>query len=124
VSLVLCVAYPFSVQTEVRYSNPVRPVPPGFVGTKYAVRVLGWESVWHASPPWNVRLMGVSLDLDYLAWAALAVLPCVWGASQASSRVRRLARLRIGLCPACGFDLRATPGRCPECGAVQKGRAT
>ena len=46
--------------------------------------------------------------------AALAVLPAV---SVLRWR-RRRRRLLSGLCPSCGYDLRASPGRCPECGAA------
>jgi hypothetical protein len=53
------------------------------------------------------------------AWliALLSILPPA-GLLYPAHRRRR--RKRAGLCAACGYDLRATPGRCPECGASPK----
>jgi hypothetical protein len=55
---------------------------------------------------------------DWSLVAALAVLPAIFAFRQIRAVRRRRRRSRLGLCPACGYDLRASPGRCPECGAV------
>jgi hypothetical protein len=56
------------------------------------------------------------------AWvvvAASAPLPLVWLAGRVRAAVRALRRRRFArgnFCASCGYDLRASPGRCPECG--------
>jgi uncharacterized OB-fold protein len=55
----------------------------------------------------------VTIPAVYLA-LPLSILPATWFVKRL--RQRRLAG--AGRCAKCGYDLRASPGRCPECGAV------
>jgi hypothetical protein len=59
------------------------------------------------------------------AWSVVGVLAAVAMLSARPWRWRALRRMSKGLCPNCGYDLRATPEkgaalleRCPECGTV------
>ncbi len=48
-------------------------------------------------------------------WGSLAAVQTVIVA-RAVQRHRADTRRADGLCASCGYDVRATPGRCPECG--------
>jgi hypothetical protein len=54
----------------------------------------------------------------WLLVIASGVLPAAW----LRKRMRRSGH--HGLCASCGYDLRATPGRCPECGTQVSGTPT
>jgi hypothetical protein len=47
----------------------------------------------------------------------LAIAPVCWSLTRFRQNVKR-RRCREPKCGVCGYDLRATPERCPECGAL------
>lgn len=59
----------------------------------------------------SLQLSVVTIPFYFITPLAAAT-PVAW---LISYRRRRRAD-RLGLCPRCGYDLRATPDRCPECG--------
>jgi hypothetical protein len=93
---------------------------PDFMGDKPVWGGFKWSgSTYMEAGRTRPRAYGWQVVVPYWAlFAVTASLPLGWGWRW--QRRRRLAA--FGHCAACGYDLRATPDRCPECGAVPAGR--
>jgi hypothetical protein len=74
----------------------------------------GFWFEWQHTPSLVWRELMVPFWLPALL---TAVLPLVWLRRLNRQRVRR-RRAALGLCASCGYDLRASAGTCPECGAA------
>ena len=70
------------------------------------LETLGW---------WLLRIPYWFIAVAFGAWP-LAVAGSVSRRQLVRRRLRRAAER--GVCPVCGYDLRASGGRCPECGSV------
>ena len=65
------------------------------------------------------RSLAPGFDMFYTIKLPLWIVAAVFLALPAGrtvSTLRQLRRRARGLCPCCGYDLRASEGRCPECG--------
>ena len=92
--------------------------PPGWLGWAREVE-WAWFDIGDPTPQIG-GLYEQDRDLRLPHWVLvllLGFLPARRGWKVARNR-HRAGCIERSLCPACGYDLRATPDRCPECGAV------
>jgi hypothetical protein len=95
-----------------------RPAPPetvrGFAALGFAVLTRNGGAT---SPRGNQSINHESTLISVPHWFLAAAFLGV--ALPGLRRARRdRIQIRAGLCPTCGYDLRASPERCPECGTV------
>jgi hypothetical protein len=108
--------------------------------TNFAITVSSRDETWDGWGLTVVRGRGNAIDLvgsrttsgapSPALWFTVVAVPhwlvtsvaafpaLLWCAAVVPKRRRLSRRRRLGLCLACGYDLRGSPERCPECGTI------
>ena len=100
---------------NVRMGSPVAKEAPSTPAARLTGRGSFASFTWWAGQSWGMNRRYLFLPFWSVVLAA-AVLPARWLLLPVRA-LRRQRRLDLGLCPRCGYDLRASHDRCPECGA-------
>jgi hypothetical protein len=97
---------------EARYAGGDEWFLQPLFGDRYATRKFG-PLLWHTRQPPLSHVIHARVIVPFW-WivVGMSILPLTW----TIRRLRFRRRKQRGLCPTCGYDLRATPDRCPECG--------
>jgi hypothetical protein len=99
---------------EIGYPDATDPRAASFMGFVYRKQM---GKTGSTLPYSLIRAQNVDFFMPaWFAAMALGALPGLWIFKRVRRSVTKKTRLRLGLCPACGYDTRATPGQCPECG--------
>src|SRR5580700_2373481 len=70
------------------------------------IRIFGWY--------YDSGFLPYGIPATLILASAFSVLPILW----LKSRFWKRRNIKSGRCVHCGYDLRATPDRCPECGEI------
>jgi hypothetical protein len=90
------------------------PVGTAIKADEHTVFAIAGVSLRRSGSPFRTTVFAVPI---WLLAAITLIAPLMWLERMRRQRLHR----RKGLCRACGYDLRATPDRCPECGTQARG---
>jgi hypothetical protein len=90
-----------------------------FSGNGYWVRTPSDRGHFASMPLHSIK--AISVDSTLMALLS-AIMPAVASILYFRKSQTRRKRKVAGQCLDCGYDLRATPDRCPECGATPAGK--
>jgi hypothetical protein len=90
-----------------------RPLLDPYAASPHTFECRGLIVAWEPDERGLFIQRGVAVE-----WWAISVIACVLPAGRLARWLLTGTQFAAGLCPTCGYDLRASTDRCPECGRI------